>query len=367
MIFPFTLLPTLFMGSALNPLMPDFKVGLVKDYSKLKSGSKPKSVSNLDDFSGDSMVFKVNTSLSRRKGRKYRDSDSGQAGSPNVHFEAQLDMLNGKPYLDVEDEDMEHLVAAMDLNGNGRLSKRELRNSTFEAVSDKGLIENHSRDADVTKYLSSEDVFFQYKPEPVLFGKPGPGTLEFNNDIVSVGIDDEGNVISFICPQETQEIDNTFVSGSILSEVEVGQVGGKIDPITGEGTMYADDLAWKFWGDMKIFGRKISIPKEEAAFIPIEDASGSGGLLALGSIEKSAHGGGNIENIFSSYYVNGLQGDPSGIQKGSLQKTLIQAVNMYMPGFANGGTAIEWNIDLQNPVDVKGSEYVDKAHALHMH
>ena len=46
---------------------------------------------------------------------------------------------------------------------------------------------------------------------------------------------------------------------------------------------------------------------------------------------------------------------------------MIHAVNIYMPGFANGGTAIAWNIDLQSPVEVQGSEYVDKAHALHMH
>lgn len=321
------------------------------------------------DLTGSSMVFELFTQPSgkKKKGRKNRDGESGQIESPNIHFEAQIDMLNGKPHLDVEDEDMKDLIAAMDLNGNGRLSKKELRKSTFTTVTDKGLIENHSRDADVTKYLSSETVYFQYKPEPVLFGRPRPGVLEFNTDIVSVGIDDDGNVISFICPQETQTMNNTFVKGSVLSEVEVGQVGGKIDPLTGEGTMYADDLAWKFWGDMKIFGKKVSIPKEDAAFIPIEDASGSGGLLALESIEKKAHGAGNIDNIFSSYLVNGLQGDPSGIQKGRLQRTLIQAVNVYMPGFANGGTEIQWNIDLQNPVDVVGSEYVDTAHALYMH
>lgn len=93
-------------------------------------------------------------------------------------------MLNGKPHLDVEDEDMKDLIAAMDLNGNGRLSKKELRKSTFTPVTDKGLIENHSRDADVTKYLSSETVYFQYKPEPVLFGRPRPGVLEFNTDLI---------------------------------------------------------------------------------------------------------------------------------------------------------------------------------------
>ena len=137
--------------------------------------------------------------------------------------------------------------------------------------------------------------------------------------------------------------------------------------MTGEGTIYGDDLSWKFWGDIEIFGAETSISKEDAAFIPIEDASGTGGLLALKSIEKSAHGGGNIENVFSSYFVKGKQGDPSGIQKGALQKTLIQAVNLFLPGFANGGTDIQWNFDLQKPVTVVGDKYINKAHSLDMH
>lgn len=113
--------------------------------------------------------------------------------------------------------------------------------------------------------------------------------------------------------------------------------------------------------------KKVSISKEDAAFIPIEDATGTGGLLALESIDRSSHGGGKYDNILSSYYVKGLQGNPSNIQKGALQETLIKAVNVYMPGFANGGTGIQWNIDLQAPIAVIGDEYVNNAHNLEMH
>lgn len=350
--------------------MVNFKIKKVSKRSgsffpELKLSRSAKKYLESGDFYGDSMVFRLDKKV--KSSRKLRDSESDSLVAPNVHFEGRFDSLNGSPYLDVENEDMQHLKGAMDLNGNGKVSAQEAKKFSITAVSTTPLIENHSRDADVTKYLSSEDILFKYTPKPVIFGKPGPGIIAFNDDIVSVGIDDDGNVISFICPQKTQKIDNVFLSGSVLSEVEVGQVGGKIDPLTGEGMMYGDDLAWKFWGDFKIFGKRVSISKEDAAFIPIEDASGTGGLLALGSIEKSAHVGGNIENVFSSYYVDGLQGDPSGIQKGPLQETLIKALNIYRPGFANGGTAIQWNIDLRNPVEVQGSEYVDRAHALHMH
>ena len=332
--------------------MPELKVKWVK-------GSK----SSLQDMFGDKLVFKLNDRRTKRRKTRNGATDF----KPDLHFEAQVDMLNGKPCLDVEDQDMSYLENELDSNGDGRISTAELKGLTISVVSGISLIENHTRDKDVTKYMSSEDVFFQYTPEPIVMGKPGPGTLEFNTDIVSIGIDDDGNVISFICPQKIQEIDNTFVSGSLKSEVEVGQIGGKIDPLTGEGVIYGDDLAWKFWGDVEIFGKTISISKDAAAFIPIDDASGTGGLLALKSIEKSAHGGGNIENVFSSYFVKGKQGNPVGIQKGLIQETVIQAVNLYLPGFANSGTDIQWNIDLQSPVTVVGDDYINMAHALEMH
>lgn len=60
--------------------------------------------------------------------------------------------------------------------------------------------------------------------------------------------------------------------------------------MTGDGVIYGDDLAWKFWGDINIFGQSISISKEDAAFVPIDDGSGSGGLLALYDTEKTPWG-----------------------------------------------------------------------------
>ena len=109
-----------------------------------------------------------------------------------------------------------------DSNGDEKISIAELKGVIISPVSESSLIDNHARDKDVTKYISSGDVFFQDTPEPIIMCKPDPGTIKFNMDIVSIGNDDDGNVISFICPQETQEIDNTFVSGSLKSEVEVG-------------------------------------------------------------------------------------------------------------------------------------------------
>ena len=332
---------------------------------ELKLAKKARGFIENGNHYGDHMVFRLNQNI--KSAKKDRGAKSESSAASSIYFEGQFDSLNGYPYLDVENEDVTYLINALDLNNNGKISKKEAKRFSITAVSTDPLIPNHSRDADVTQYMSSEDVYFQYTPTPVLNGQPGPGTIVFNTDIVSVGTDNDGNVISFICPQETHAIDNMFISGSLKSEVEVGEIGGKIDPLTGEGVIYGDNLSWKFWGDMEVYGETISISKKDAAFIPIQDSSGSGGLIALNSIEKSAHGDGEIENVFSSYFVQGVQGDPSGIQKGLLQDTLIHAVNAFFPGFANGGTSIQWNIDLKEPTTVVGDEYLNNAHALEMH
>ena len=160
------------------------------------------------------------------------------------------------------------MLSALDLNKDGKVLKNELKKFVFTPVTTGSLIENHSRDADVRKYFPSENVLFEYTTKPILFGKPGPGELEFNEDIVSLGINSNGDVISFLCPQKIQKVDNMFISGTLKSEVEVGEVSGKIDPVTGEGIIYGDEMAWKFWGDIKVLGKKISISKDDAALFP---------------------------------------------------------------------------------------------------
>ena len=320
------------------------------------------SIFSLLNMHGDKLIFKLND----RTATKAKSEEGAGDSLVDLHFEARLDILNGKLYLDVETEDTPYLLASLDSNGDEKISIKELEGVTISSVLDSPLIENHTRDADVKEYMPAEDVVFQFTPKPVINDKPGPDILEFM-DIVSVGFDDNWNVISFICPQKDHEIDNVFVSGTLKSEVEVGEVGGRIDPVTGEGILYGDDLAWKFWGDVEIFGETVSISKDEAAFIPIINFSGSGGLLALKSIEKSAHGGGDIEKVISSYFVKGQHGNPFGIQKGAIQETVIQALNFQIPGFATSGTKLQWNIDLQNPVAVIGDEYINIAHGLDMH
>ena len=191
--------------SSRSDSMPELKIKWVK-------GSKL----SLQDMFWNKLMFKLNDRRTKR--RKVRTGATNS--KPGLHFEAQIDMLNGKPWLD--SEEMSCLKNELDSNGDGKISTAELKGVTISPVSKRSLFDNHARDKDATKYMSSEDIFFQDTPEQIIMGQPGPGTIEFNTDIVSIGIDDDGNVISFISPQETQEIDNKFVSGSLKSEVEAG-------------------------------------------------------------------------------------------------------------------------------------------------
>ena len=92
--------------------MPELKVKWVK-------GSK----SSLQDMFGDKLVFKLNDRRTKRGKAR-----NGAANSKlDFHFEAQVDLLNGKPCLDVEDEDMSYLKNELDSNGDGKISTAELQ------------------------------------------------------------------------------------------------------------------------------------------------------------------------------------------------------------------------------------------------
>ncbi len=238
----------------------------------------------------------------------------------------------------------------------------------FVSVNNKKyeLIKNHSRDADVEFVLPAGDVFFEYFPVTLEgFNWPKPGKFGFNNSVVYIGIDKKGNILSFICPQVDNEIGNGLFKGTVRGEVEVGKVGGKMNPKNGEGVLLASDLQWKFWGDFEIDGKSISLDKKNAAFVPIYDRQNKN-LLSMNNIPKTSHAGVNIDEIFSSYVIEAIQSDPRGLQKGLLQSSLIEFVNLRSPGLLNDKTKIKWNIDLKAPQPISGLKYKKMAEELHM-
>ena len=85
---------------------------------------------------------------------------------------------------------------------------------------------------DVTQQSIAQDVTFTYTPEEFFPGFPRPGTMEFGEAIVSVGLDESGKVLSFICPQAEQNFTQNLAIGLVeLSgkvEAEIGLIGGLI-------------------------------------------------------------------------------------------------------------------------------------------
>ena len=86
----------------------------------------------------------------------------------------------------------------------------------------------------------------------------------------------------------------------------------------------------------------------------------------MNNIPKTSHAGVNIDEIFSSYVIEAIQSDPRGLQKGLLQSSLIEFVNLRSPGFLNDKTKIKWNIDLKAPQPISGLKYKKMAEELHM-
>ncbi len=266
---------------------------------------------------------------------------------------------------------MQKMLSLIDPDHSGSLDDDEIAHYLANANASPGSasIENHTLDNDVTQMMSAKGVSFTYTPKPIAFGKPGPGTLSFGENIVRVGLDDDGDVLSFICPQrtETWSQDIPLVGRVTLTgwaEVEVGQVGGQLDPVTGAGTIYGDDMAWTFWGDLSfdpIFGssQTWSISKDEAAFIPIRNFQG-GTQLKLDSTRQASDG------AFASYNVQGVQGATTFQQEGLAQELIVKALNLVYPGFPTQGTHLEWDINLEDRTPISGEAYAALAHELHM-
>ena len=263
------------------------------------------------------------------------------------------------------------MVALMDPDHSKTVDTDEIAHYIANAYASpsSASIENHSLDNEVTQMMSASGVTFTYTPKPIAFGKPGPGTLTFGENIVRVGLDDAGDVLSFICPQRTESWSKDIpllgrVTLTGWAEVEVGKVGGQLDPVTGAGTIYGDDMAWTFWGNLSfdpIFGSQQTwtIDKDEAAFIPIRNFQGGTQLRLDNTVEPS-------DGAFASYNVQAVQGATSFQQEGVAQELIVKALNLVYPGFPSQGTHLEWDINLDQRVPISGEAYADIAHDLHM-
>jgi len=268
-------------------------------------------------------------------------------------FEASPDYYGGSITLELENDDAAAIIEILDQNEDNKISDKEFKVGMANAVvsyeDDIKLHENNSLASEARFLLETEDVVLQYDPID-----DSPGEVLFDQSLL-VGTDIQGNILSFIPPQRSFNTSYVGYTFNLTGGVDVGQVGGAIDPITGIGNIYVDELQWLFWGNITTpNGGSYEFTKDDAVIIPIRDTDNNSGLLTLDSIEKSPHGSGNIEDVFSSYIFSGQQGSINHDPYHFLKDTMIAGINVLYPGLVTEGTALEWNIDLQAPIPITG-------------
>lgn len=297
---------------------------------------------------------------SKSKGKNvYKVTNSkGQS----IHIEgvkdAGTDSTKNPAHIDVEDGDIKDLTTHLDTDGNGKLDASELQSATVAKVEGIKLIDNHAFRSQATKKYAASGVRFQWTAPKNFLGTSNTGTMDFTDDIVSVGTDNSGKILTFVCPRVTKSTPSVLgVSASFSGEVEIGEVAGSIDPVTGKGKIYLDQVNFIFWGGVKtksIIGDKTyGISKRDAAKVPVYSSKGNGALIVLDNITPGAYAGQDASKAFSSYLVQAAIG--AKIKQPLAQTLLKSAINdIAFPGLLDQGTSLQWNIDLKSGVTVNG-------------
>jgi len=227
-------------------------------------------------------------------------------------------------------------------------------------------IDNHSQDANVTKLMVSGNVTLYFTPKCAVPGckPPSPGTVYYDEDIIALGTDDEGNVLSFICPQ----VNNVAPAGTITFEIQVKRVGGFVDLSTGTGTIHASELSILVWGNVTapywtpdgLSGTTVVIEKSEAAKVLLRNVTG-GDQFILTSFDGPFFSNFEFDQVLVGETTRGQSSVLS-----PLQWAAIVAVEQKYLGLTMTGTELGWDLDLKAPINMAPGEYQQLALAAAM-
>lgn len=166
------------------------------------------------------------------------------------------------------------------------------------------------------------------------------GSMKPSRNIVTVGTDDAGNVLTVQCPS------GSWVTpvGTFTGEIEIERIGGRIDPRTGQGVMMADGIFWQFIADFTIGGVPL-LEREATAQLGRDRTHGD---MSLTPIVPSAG-----PDVFSFNAVGVMMDRPPL----SPDQQLILAVVNNLPdfkGMVTEGSVVSWEIDLnRTPTPVR--------------
>ncbi len=264
----------------------------------------------------------------------------------------------GVTRLNIEDNDLADLRDHLDVDGDGKLERRELESANFELQEGVRLVNNDAFRSEVTQKLEASGVRFRWNSPKNILGRSSSGLVDFQDDIVSVGTYDQGTVLTFICPMVSNSAEYALgLSTSFNAEVEIGQAGGQIDLVTGLGTIYLDKVRFKLWGsvdsDSPLGKTSFGITERDAATVPLLARGETGSLIVLDNIAPGAYAGQSADSVFSSFLVKAEQGQSP--KQGFAQELIKSVVNSFvLPGLLSEGTFLQWNIDLRPPFAVDG-------------
>lgn len=224
------------------------------------------------------------------------------------------------------------------------LSLSEANNSStiwnVEDLSDYVLIPNHEEDAEVSTSLADSNiVFYSQQPNSTVISEN-----TFPVGLVHVGLDTNNTIISFLCPQLTK-------SGMTI-EVQIGQVGGRMDPTTGAAYIVLDDVSWLIFGP--IVGFNETLTKENGLKVVLGNVTG-GTRLVLPTASTSD----TPENTAITVVVPAITQEPvSNTSWKDLQ--MIEAASTVFKS-TKTDTEVFWALYLEAPEAVMGEEYLNFA------
>jgi len=150
-------------------------------------------------------------------------------------------------------------------------------------------------------------------------------------------------VIGFVCPQYSWE--------GLTVEVQIGQVGGMVDPSTGAAMVVLDDVYWLAFGELPGPNGKVSIPKENGLKVVLGNITG-GTELILPSAQITT----TPENTAITVIVPAMTlNPPSNTTKTDM--AMIKALSESVFEVMQPDTRVFWALHMKAPQTAQPGQY----------
>lgn len=214
-----------------------------------------------------------------------------------------------------------------------------------EPLTEYQVITNHEEDAEVSTALSDSNIIF-YATAP---NETTVAAQAFPASFAYLGLDEYNKVISFVCPQLT--------AYGFTLEVQIGQVGGRVDPTTGAAYLVLDDVNWLMFGDVK-FGPDAgaTITKENGISVALGNVTGGTQLVLPAGVTSETP---SLKQTVITALVPAetLQPDPNMSEQ---NMAILESAYPLLPAL-QPGAQVFWALYLEAPESVTSEQYLEYA------